>query len=62
MKNFRRIARVPSLYRKRVTSIFPFDEKHPYLPRSINHKYLNEASARNKRGKNKKNDPPCSIF
>lgn len=30
---------------------------------SINHKYLNEeASARNKRGKNKKNDPPVLNF
>lgn len=50
-----------------ITSIFPFDEEHPYplpllLEASINHKYLNEASARNKRGRNKKNDPPRSIF
>lgn len=34
----------------------------PLLEASINHKYLNEASARNKRGRNKKNDPPRSIF
>lgn len=41
----------------------PFRRRNILTVGSINHKYLNEeASARNKRGKNKKNDPPVLNF